>query len=133
MHQLKSFLHNLKAFDLVVVIFFICLTFINIIYNDRIELWLTFVFMNLGIIAFAFFLAFMEEKFPNKFWQIIHYWYIAPLIIVTFKELYYLIKPIRVQDYDYLFIKIDRWIFGTDPTHFLAQFSHPIITEILQI
>jgi membrane-associated phospholipid phosphatase len=44
-----------------------------------------------------------------------------------------MIKPIRQQDYDYLFIEIDRWMFGTDPTHFLYQFSHPVITEILQI
>jgi membrane-associated phospholipid phosphatase len=44
-----------------------------------------------------------------------------------------MIKPIRQQDYDQLFIQIDRWIFGTNPTHFLYQFSHPLITEILQI
>ena len=133
MHQLKSFLHNLKAFDLVVVIFFICLTIVNIIFHSKVELWQLLVFLNLFIIAFAFFLAFMEDKFKNKIWQLVHYWYIAPLILITFKELNFLVKPIRVVDYDYLFIKIDRFIFGTDPTRFLAHFSNPVLTEILQI
>jgi membrane-associated phospholipid phosphatase len=133
MQRIKSFLHNLKAFDLVVVVFFLFLSILNIIYRDRIELWFTLVLLNIGVILFAFALAFFEEKYNNRFWRIIHYWYIAPLILLTFKELYFMIKPIRQVDYDYLFIAIDRWMFGTDPTHFLYQFSHPVLTEILQI
>ena len=133
MHQLKSFLHNLKAYDLVVVVFFTFLTTINIIFHSRIELWLNLLILNLCVITFAFFLAFMEEKFENKFWVSVHYWYIAPLILITFKELNFLIRPIRVADYDLLFIKIDRFILHTDPTRFLAQLSFPLLTEILQI
>ncbi len=133
MHQLKSFLHNLKAYDLVVVVFFTFLTTINIIFHSRIELWLNLIILNLFVITFAFFLAFMEEKFKNKFWVSVHYWYIAPLILVTFKELNFLIRPIRVTDYDLLFIKIDRFILHTDPTRFLAQLSFPLLTEVLQI
>ena len=133
MKFIKSFLRNLKAFDLVVVVFFILLTLINIIYKERVEQWLIFVFINTGVILFAFIIAFLENKYDARIWRVMHYWYVAPLILVTFKELYFMIKPIRQQDYDYLFIEIDRWMFGTDPTHFLYQFSHPVITEILQI
>jgi membrane-associated phospholipid phosphatase len=133
MKQVHSFLKHLKAFDLVVVVFFILLTITNIIFRNRVEEWLFFVFMNTGIILFAFLIAFLENKSNARIWRIIHYWYIAPLILVTFKELYFMIRPIRPVDYDQLFIQIDRWMFGTDPTHFLYQFSHPVITEILQI
>lgn len=133
MNKLKPFVKHLKAFDLVVVVFFILLTLINIIYRDRVEQWLIFIFLNTGIISFAFLIAFLETRYESRVWRIIHYWYIAPLVLITFKELYFLIKPIRQVDYDYLFIEIDRWIFGTDPTYFLYQFSHPVITEILQI
>ena len=62
-----------------------------------------------------------------------HYWYIAPLVLITFKEIYFMVKPIRVYDFDNLFIAIDRWIFGADPTHVLYQFSTPWLTELLQI
>jgi membrane-associated phospholipid phosphatase len=44
-----------------------------------------------------------------------------------------MIKPIRVNDFDYLFIQADRLIFGSDPTHFLFQISNPVLTELLQI
>jgi membrane-associated phospholipid phosphatase len=133
MHQIKSFLKNLKSFDLVVVLFFSFLTILNLIFHNRVEQWLIFVCLNIFVILFVFLIVFLENKYEHKTWHIIHYWYIAPLILVTFKELYFMIKPIRQTDYDYLFIQIDRWLFGIDPTHFLYQFSHPIITEVLQI
>ena len=133
MHRIKSFLHNLKAFDLVVVVFFIFLILINFIFRNRIENWVLFILINLAVIIFAFALAYFEEKHYNRFWRIIHYWYIAPLILFTFKELYFLIHPIRVHDYDQLFIKIDHWIFGVNPTQWLQQFANPFLTELLQI
>jgi membrane-associated phospholipid phosphatase len=75
----------------------------------------------------------MEAFSEKKLWRIVHYWYIAPIILLTFRQLFFMVKPIRIYDYDDWFIAIDRWMFGTDPTHFLHQFSHPVITEILQI
>ncbi len=133
MKTLKSFLKKLKAFDLVVVVFYLFLITVNIIFHSRVELWPYFIALNLFIILFAFGISYLEDKFKPKIWEIIHYWYIAPLVLITFKELYFLIKPIRVYDYDWLFIRIDRWIFGTNPTHFLYKISNPVLTEILQI
>ncbi len=133
MKLIKSFLKNLKAFDLVVVVFFSLLTLVNILFRDRVEQWDIFIFINAGVIFLAFLISYLENKFESKIWNIVHYWYIAPLILVTFKELYFMIRPIRPQDYDQVFIEIDRWMFGGDPTHFLFQFSHPVLTEILQI
>jgi membrane-associated phospholipid phosphatase len=134
MKLLKSFVKKLKAYDLVVIIFFLLLTAINIIYNEYVPFWKIFVFINTVIILLVFVIAYYEDKYDNLFWRILHYWYIAPLITFTFKEIYYLVYPIRQIDYDYLFIKIDRWMFGgTDPTVFLYQFAHPVLTELLQI
>jgi len=133
MDKIHSFIKKLKSFDIVVIVFFILLTILNIIFRNDIPQWKLFIILNIGVIAFSFALAYFEDKWDNAFWRILHYWYIAPLIIFTFKEIYFMIKPIRGQDYDYLFIQIDRWIFGTDPTVFIYQFAHPVITEILQI
>jgi membrane-associated phospholipid phosphatase len=133
MHKIKSFLHNLKAFDLVVVVFHVLLIFINIIFYYRVKQWQFFIFINIVIILFAFALAFFEERYGNRFWRIVHYWYIAPLILLTFKEIYYLVHPIRMQDYDQLFIAIDHWMFGVHPTLWLRQIANPFLTELLQI
>jgi membrane-associated phospholipid phosphatase len=35
--------------------------------------------------------------------------------------------------YDAWLIAADRWMFGTDPTVWLARFAHPIVTELLQL
>lgn len=135
MGKLNSFLHNLKVFDLVVVIFFSFLILINIVFHNKVEHWFFFILLDLCVIIFAFSIAYLENRFDNRsrFIGIVHYSYIAPLILITFKEVYFLIKPIRGGDYDYLLIQIDRWMFGTDPTKFLYQFAHPVLTEILQI
>ncbi len=133
MNLLKSFLYKLKAFDLVVVVFYLFLILINLIFNYDVEHWFLWVLINLFIICLTFTIAYFEYKHDSKFWRIVHYWYIAPLILLTFKELYYLIEPIRQHDYDWLFIDIDRWLFGTDVAAFLLKYSSPLLTEILQI
>jgi membrane-associated phospholipid phosphatase len=133
MSKFKELVKHLKAFDVVVIAFYIILSVIQIIYRDRIETWLIWTFVNLFIIVIGFILAYMESKYDNEFWNAVHYWYIVPVVLITFKELYFMIKPIRIYDHDQMFIAIDRWLFGADPTHLLSQISTPVLTETLQI
>lgn len=133
MKQIKFLIKKLKAFDVVAISFSLFLTLLHIVFHDRIQDSLQWIFINFLIIGFAFGISYLESISDNKFWRIVHYWYIAPIILVTFRQLFFMVKPIRVLDYDDWFIIIDRWMFGTDPTHFLYQFSHPVLTEILQI
>ena len=133
MKNIKSLFKKLKAFDLVIIVFFTFLIFVNLIFRHDVQHWVMWIFLNIGIILLTFVIAYFEAIYDNKFWRAVHYWYTAPLILLTFKELYFLIEPIRGHDYDWLFIKIDRWIFGTDPTLFLLKISFPLLTEILQI
>ncbi len=133
MKRIKSFIKTLKAYDLVVVVFYIFLIIMNIIFHDKIKYASTWMLVNIGVIVFAFLISFLEDKQNLKLWRIIHYWYIAPLIFITFKQLYFMIYPIRGQDFDRLFIQIDRWIFGANPTEVLQKIAFPLLTEILQI
>ena len=129
----KEYIRHLKAFDLVVVVFYLILTLLHIIFFNEIATWCIWILVNVGIILLAFSLAYLETKNDNKLWRALHYWYIAPLVLLTFIEIYFMVKPIRTYDFDTLFIAIDRWMFGTDPTHWLHQFANPVLTEILQI
>jgi membrane-associated phospholipid phosphatase len=133
MELIKSFLVKLKAYDLVVVVFYIFLTILNLIFHNEVIHWLIWSTINVAIIILTFLIAYFENKYNNKFWRVVHYWYIAPLILLTFKELYYQVEPIRHQDYDWLFIRIDHWMFGTNPTKLLLKYSFPLLTELLQI
>ncbi|HEY6905972.1 MAG TPA: phosphatase PAP2 family protein [Ignavibacteriaceae bacterium] len=129
----KSFIKKLKAYDLVVVVFYVFLIIMNIIFYSKIDYTATWLLVNTAVIAFAFLISFLEDKQKLKLWRIIHYWYIAPLIFLTFKQIYFMIKPIRGVDYDWLFIKIDYWIFGANPTQVLEKIAFPLLTEILQV
>ena len=133
MNKIKSLIKKLKAYDLVAIGFSIFLIFLHIIFYSRIENTITWIFIDFIVIGFAFSISYLEALNELKVWRIIHYWYIAPIILITFRQLFFVIKPIRLYDYDNLFISIDRWIFGTDPTHLLYHISNPLLTEILQI
>ena len=65
----------------------------------------------------------------------LHDWYVPPLVFFTFKELYYMIKPIHQGvDYDDWLIAADRWLFGVNPTAVAAAVqSSGDLTEVLQI
>lgn len=134
MNRIKSLIKNLKAFDLVLIVFYLFLISLHIIFYNRIDDPLSWILLNIFIIAFTFMLSYMESGSTGKFWVVIHYWYIAPVILLTFRQLHFMIKPIRPYDYDQLFIQIDRWMFfGNDPTHLLYQIANPVLTELLQI
>jgi membrane-associated phospholipid phosphatase len=133
MSRIKSLIKKLKAFDVVVVGFSFFLIALNIIFYDKIEYTINWILIDITVIIIAFTIAYLESLNDLKIWRIIHYWYIAPIILLTFRQLFFMVKPIRVYDYDKWFIQIDRWIFGSDPTRLLHQISSPLLTEILQI
>lgn len=133
MRQFKYLLKSLNATDLVVVIFYLFLTVMNVIFHARVAEWRILVAGNFMIIAFVFTVAQLAKNTKNELWNQIHYWYLAPLILLTFKEIYLMVQPIRMQDYDYLLIQADRFIFGFDPTLALYKIANPYLTEFLQI
>ncbi len=63
--------------------------------------------------------------------------YPVPMIFIAFKEVHLVIQSMQMTlqrgDFDPAFIAIDRWLFGADPTVWMSQFSHPVLTEVLQI
>lgn len=133
MTKIKSYFLNLTATDLVVIGFYTILTIINFAFYTRVPEWYILNSINILIILFVFAIAQKDIETNSKIIHTIRNWYVVILLFITFKELYFMISPIHGRDYDDFLIWIDRFIFGTDPTHYLSQFSHPLWTEILQI
>lgn len=131
MERIRSFFLNLNTTDLTVIVFSVFLSVINIIFIGRIEYWYLNLTMNIIVITTAFYLSFKSKK--GGIWKQVHYWYLIPLIFIFFKELYFMVDPIRGIIYDDVLIKIDRFIFGADPTVELYKIANPILTELLQI
>lgn len=115
------------------MLFYLFLTLLNIVFNQKIEEWYLLIALNVVVISFVSTIAYFDDKHGKYFVKMIHIFYLPFLIFITFKELYLMIKPIRGIDYDDVLIQIDRWIFGFDPTVALHSISSPPLTEFLQI
>ncbi len=129
----KKLFNAITPTDLVVIIFYLYLIAVNLLFHSSISEWYILVILNFSLIGFVVFVANKDKNSESKVWKNIHYYYVVPLIFLSFKEVYVLLHSIHSLDYDYLLIAADRFLFGTDPTHFLYQFANPLLTEILQI
>lgn len=130
---IKKYSKNFSATDFVVVIFYLFLTMLNLVFSGNVKEWYLLILMNIVVVTLVATAAKWNGNSQTKLSKFVHYWYPVPLIFITFKELYLMIKPIRQVDYDYLLIQIDRWIFGADPTVVLHKIAFPLLTEFLQI
>ena len=131
---LRRFATHLHASDVLAMGFFSILCLINVLFAARIPNWWTLIVINLVLSGLIWLLGSARARTGSRILRDIHQWYIAPLVFFSFKELYYMIKPIHAgRDYDDLLIAADKWIFGVNPTEWLERFTHPALTEILQI
>lgn len=128
---------NLHFGDIVNIIFYLFLTFLAIWFSHQIKAWWVIVIFNLTLILFIIFIvakwegAENPEIFSPK--RFVREWYLLPLILLTFKQIYFFIKLLNLPDCDWILIKIDYIIFGEHPTYVLSKIANPILTEILQI
>jgi membrane-associated phospholipid phosphatase len=131
--KLKKLILNLNPTDLLIVVYSLYLSLVNIIFFDKVEEWYLLVSFNAFLIFFVFTIAYLDKNKSHFLIMQLHYWYIVPLILIIFKQLYFMVKPIRNVDYDHVLIEIDRWMFGFDPTVELYKIANPYLTELLQI
>ncbi len=131
--KLRQYFAALVPADVVTISFFLFLTFLNIVFQTRVEQWWILVPVNLAVVCFITLLAFHAETKRTPLLVGLHRWYLYVAVLSTFKEIYLMVHPIHPIDYDDLFIAIDFWMFGVNPTEWFFQFAHPIITEILQV
>jgi membrane-associated phospholipid phosphatase len=130
---MKKYISYLAPVDVVSIVFLLFLIALNLIFFPRVSVWAEIVCVNLLVIIFVFFMAYLAETKRTNFFVGLHRFYNYPIVLFVFKEIYLMVRPIHPVDYDALFISIDRWVFGVNPTQWMMQFAHPVLTEIFQI
>ena len=132
--NLRKMTVHLHSADLLIIGFFAFLSVVNIVFASRIPYWWLMILINASAVGAICLLGWARHATGSRVLAFIHDWHVAPTVFFTFKELYFMIKPIHHgRDYDDVLIGADRWLFGVDPTHWLMQFSNPWLTEILQV
>ena len=128
-------LHSpLHSTDMLLFVFWGSLAMISLVMHSRIRLWWAIVTADLAAVILIYALAYASQITASKVLRWVHDWTAFPLVIFTYKQLYYIIGPIHHgKDFDRLLIALDRLFFRVNPTEWLARFSNPYLTEVLQI
>jgi membrane-associated phospholipid phosphatase len=106
----------------------------SVLLCSRIPLWPFIIAADLIAVLLVCTLAYFSNLIGSRTLRWIHEWAAFPLVLFTYKQLYFIIAPLHQgRDYDRLLISMDHWLFRTNPTEWLARFSNPFLTEILQI
>jgi membrane-associated phospholipid phosphatase len=129
--RISVYLHSA---DILVIAFGAVLSLINLVFSSRIPNWWILIIVNCTTSALICLLGYARHNNGPKIVRYVHDWYVAPAVFLSFKELYYMIKPIHSgRDYDDVLASIDRWLFGVNPTEWLVRFANPYLTEVLQL
>ena len=132
--NLRRFTSSMHTTDVLLIAWAGFLSAVNIVFSGRIPYWRVFLVLNTASVIFIVAVAALRGRTTSRVIRVVHDWYIAPAVFLTFKQLYYLIKPMHLgADYDDWLILADRWLFGVDPTVWLYRFAHPVLTEVLMI
>ena len=130
--KFRRLISDLSTVDFVSIVFLSLLSFLNLIYHDRVTVWIQLVIVNIAVVAAIMIIARTAEARGTRLWIGIHRWYCYVLVLFVFKEIYLMVHPIHPTDYDQYLIAADHWIFGVNPTQWLYRFANPILTEVLQ-
>ncbi len=131
--KIKELLKTLNAANLAVILFLQFINLISIIYYDRIPAWAAILIVNIITTAIILFISSQSKKSDSKFYRYFNYWYLPVLIMIIFKELFFIVDPVQGIIFDKYLIEADRFIFGGNPADFLYHIANPVLTELLQI
>jgi hypothetical protein len=129
----KKLISYLAPVDFVSIVFLFFLTVLNLIFFTRVSAWAEIIGVNLAVIILVLTLAYLAETKKTKLLIGLHRFYNYGIVLFVFKEIYLMVHAIHPVDYDGLFIAVDRWLFGVNPTQWIMQFVNPVLTEIFQI
>ena len=129
----RSRITQLTTSDVATMIFLTVVAVLAVIFASVIPYWFVLAGCNVLFVGLIPYLARKAKETDVRWLKYIRDWYPVPMIFYVFKETYMMVHPIHPQDYDWLLIKADRWIFGGDPTHWMMNFASPVVTEILQL
>lgn len=125
---------SLHATDRLLIAFWCFLSLISLAFHSRIPFWPLIIAANLVACILICVLAIAANSIGSKLLRWVHDWSAFPLVVFTFKQLYFMIGHIHQgRDYDQLLIALDHALLRINPTHWLTHISNPFLTEILQI
>jgi membrane-associated phospholipid phosphatase len=133
-HFIQKWTDNLHSTDRLMIAFWGILAAFSVALGSRILLWPLIIATDLIAVLLICSLAYYSNLTGSRLLCRAHDWAAFPLVLFSYEQLYFIIAPLHQgKDYDQLLIAIDHWLVRTNPTEWLARFSNPFLTEVLQI
>ncbi len=126
-------LNGLRPLDRLNIIGMALISIVALIFHSRVEYFMLIIASNIAASVIILVAVNLDSAGSSRVLRFFTHWYSIPLIFLTFKEMYLMVHPINPHDLDYVLIKLDRMVFGTDPTAVLDKIATPGLTEFLQI
>lgn len=133
MNKLKKIINVLTISDAYILGMLLIYTILCFIFWSQLETpslnLLSYVVISTAVIVFAL----VSSKFKGgKVFTLVRRLYIIPIVFFIYSNIHLFIPLVNPQDYDNMLIAWDMSIFGVNPTEWMAQIAHPILTEYLQ-
>ncbi len=126
----KYYQGKFRAADKVTVLYQLIISAIIVFNFSKVPNARLFISLHLVVMTFILVLPFLGS---NKLLNWLRTWNQIIIVPLNFFELHYLVHNVRPIDMDGWLIKIDRAIFGLDPTVWLEKIQLPVLTEYLQL
>ena len=125
-------LEQVKSYDVYSLVFMTVCTLLAIVFYTYVPNASSVIMLDIFIAIAIGTMILIQALADIPFFAMLRRFYIVPLVYLMYDQVHRVVTVVHPVDYDDLLIEADRWIFGTDPTVWLSQFSHPVLTEYLQ-
>ncbi len=88
---------------------------------------------NLSFAAICLSIVYFLSDADKKWKRVLREFYVIPFVYPMYAQIFAFLPYIRSTLYDTQLIALDHALCGTHPTQWLQQFSHPLLTEYLQV
>lgn len=126
---------RLYSFDLIILSYLAVISVIIALYQPA--WWGVYLAYHLSVIALIAMVAYAHERYDTRFWEIIRYWYVIPVVLGIFRELHYLFvdpacPPFDGLPLDQVLAAIDHRFFG-DVHLFFMSLAQPHFIDFLYL
>lgn len=133
---LLSFQKKIYLAELCTLIMLLLYAVMGCIYFHDVDGAAMNITLNLLITIVLLILIIGEEYFTRvnlKALIIVRRFFLLPGIFFIYSQTHLYVTLVNPFEADGLFIQLDRWILGVNPTEWIYQFANPVLTEIFQL
>ena len=126
---------RLYGFDLIIIGYLAIVSTIVILYQPT--GWWIYLGYHAAIVGLMAMIAYAHERYGGKFWDVVRYWYVIPVVLATFRELHYLFidpacPPFDNPAVEQALASIDRTLLG-DVDAFFLSIAQPQLIDFLHL